>query len=115
VEDHESLKTGTVISELSDAVKDKVNNLLSYGVVTTGVVIGGILLSRDELLGVIQLSVGSGTDLINHTRLKIEVHGTWHVLSSTSLGEEGVEGVIATTNGLVGRHLTIGLDSWKSK
>ena len=115
VEDHESLKTGTVISELSDAVKDKVNNLLSDGVVTTGVVIGGILLSRDELLGVIQLSVGSGTDLINHTRLKIEVHGTWHVLSSTSLGEEGVEGVIATTNGLVGRHLTIGLDSWKSK
>jgi hypothetical protein len=33
------------------------------------------------------------------------------MLSSTSLGEKGVEGVITTANGLVGRHLTIGLDT----
>jgi hypothetical protein len=33
------------------------------------------------------------------------------VLASTSLGEEGVEGVIATTDGLVGGHLTVGLNS----
>jgi hypothetical protein len=33
------------------------------------------------------------------------------VLASTSLREEGVEGVITTTNSLVGRHLTIRLDT----
>jgi hypothetical protein len=58
VEDHESLKTGTVVGQLSHAVKHKVNNLLADGVVTTGIVIGSILLAGDQLLGVVQLSVG---------------------------------------------------------
>merc|ERR1719343_1606029 len=42
VEDEESLESGTVVGKLSDAVQDRVNNLLSNGVVTTGVVVGGI-------------------------------------------------------------------------
>jgi hypothetical protein len=33
------------------------------------------------------------------------------VLASTSLREEGVERVIATTDGLVGGHLAVGLDA----
>jgi hypothetical protein len=33
------------------------------------------------------------------------------VLASTSLGEEGVESIIATTDGLVGGHLAIRLDT----
>ena len=33
-----------------------------------------------------------------------------NVFSSSSLGEEGVERVIAGTNGLVRRHLAVGLD-----
>jgi hypothetical protein len=33
------------------------------------------------------------------------------VLSGTGLGEEGVEGIITTTDGFVGWHLTIWLDS----
>jgi len=33
------------------------------------------------------------------------------VLASTSLGEEGVEGIVATANGLVGGHLTVRLDT----
>jgi len=33
------------------------------------------------------------------------------MLASTSLGEEGVERIITTTNGLVGWHLTIRLDA----
>jgi len=111
VEDEETLKSGTVISELSDAVKDKVDNLLTDGVVTTGVVVGGIFLSRDELLRVVELSVGSGSDFIKRSRLKIDEDGARYVLSSTGLGEEGVEGVITTTDSLVGGHLSIRLDS----
>ena len=64
MKDEESLETSALISQLPDAVQDQVNNLLSDGVVTTGVVVGGILLASDELLGVEQLAVGASADLI---------------------------------------------------
>jgi hypothetical protein len=74
-------------------------------------VVGGILLSGDQLLGVEQLPVCAGTDLIDHGGLQIQEDGTGHVLASTGLREEGVEGIITSSNGLVGGHLTIGLDA----
>ena len=58
-----------------------------------------------------ELSVGSGSNLIDNGWLKIEEDGSWDVLSGTSLGEEGVEGIVTTTDGFVGWHLTIWLDS----
>ena len=78
---------------------------------TTGVVVSGILLSCDQLLGVEQLSVGSGTDLIDNGGLEIEEDGSRYVLSSSSLREEGVESIITISDGLVRRHLTIRLDA----
>jgi hypothetical protein len=111
VEDHESLETSAVVSQLADSVKDKVNNLLSNGVVSTGIVVGSVFLARDDLLGVVQLSVGSSSDLIAHTGLKIDVNSTGNVLASTSLGEKGVERIVTSTYGLIRGHLTIGLDS----
>jgi hypothetical protein len=111
VEDHEALKTSAVVGQLADAVKDQVHNLLTDGVVTTGVVVGSVLLAGDQLLGVVKLTVGTGADLVTHSRLQIDHHATGHVLASTSLREKGVEGVVTATDGLVRRHLTIGLDS----
>ena len=111
VEDEEALETSALIGELSDSVEAEVNNLLTDGVVTTGEVVGGILLSGDELLGVEELSVGTGTDLIDDGWLEIEEDRAGNVLASTSLGEEGVESIIATTDGLVGWHLTVWLDT----
>ena len=58
-----------------------------------------------------QLSVGSGSNFINDGWLKIKEDGSWDMLTSTSLGEEGVESIITTTDGFVGWHLTIWLDS----
>ena len=69
VEDKESLESSTLVSKLSDSVQAEIDDLLSDGVVTSGVVVSGILLSCDQLLRVEQLSVGSGTDLINNSRL----------------------------------------------
>ena len=40
----------------------------------------------------------------------VDENSTGHVLARTSLGEEGVEGVVTTSNGLVTGHLTIGLN-----
>ena len=107
----EALKTCAVVSKLADAVKNQVHNFLADGVVTTGVVVGSIFLACDQLLGVVQLTVGASADLVDHRRFQVDVHGTRHVLASTSLGEEGVESIVATTDGLVGRHLAVRLDT----
>jgi len=111
VEDEETLETSALIGELSDSVEAEIDDLTSDGVVTSGEVVGGILLSGDELLGVEELSVGSGSHLIDNGGLEIEEDSAGDVLAGTSLGEEGVESIVATTDGLVGRHLTVWLDT----
>ena len=111
VEDEESLETSALIGELSDSVEAEVNNLLTDGVVTTGEVVGGILLTGDKLLWVEELSVGAGSDLIDDGRLEIEEDSAGDVLASTGLREEGVESIITSSNSLIGRHLTIRLDT----
>jgi len=111
VVDKETLKTSAVVGELSDSVQDEVDNFLTNGVVTTGVVIGGVFLSGDELFWMVQLSVGSSSDLIDDSWFQIDVDTSWDVLAGTSLREEGVEGVVSSTDGLVRRHLTVRLDS----
>ena len=111
VEDEEALETSALVSELADAVEAEVNDLLTDGVVTTGEVVGGILLTGDELLGVEELTVGASADLIDDGGLEIEEDSAGNVLASTSLGEEGVESIVATTDGLIGGHLTVRLDA----
>ena len=78
---------------------------------STGVVIGGIFLTGDDLLRVVKLSVGTRSDFIADGWLKIDVDGSWDVLSGTSFREKGVEGIVSTSDSLVGWHLTIRLDS----
>jgi hypothetical protein len=111
VEDQETLETGAVVSQFTDTVEGEVDNFLTNGVVTTGVVVGSIFFTRDQLFGVEELSVGTGADFIDDSRLEIEEDTTGDVFASTSLGEKGVEGIVTTANGFVRRHLTIGLDT----
>jgi len=111
VEDQESLESSALIGKLSDSVEAEIDDFLSDGVMASSEVVSGIFLSGDELFGMEQLSVGSGPDFIDNGGLEIEENGSWDVLSGTSLREEGVEGIISSSNGLVRGHLTIGLDS----
>jgi len=111
VEDEESLESSTLVSQFPDSVQNKINDLLSDGVVTSGVVVSGILLASDQLFRVEELSVSSSSDLIDDGGLQINKHSPGDVLSSSSLAEEGVEGVISTSDGLVRGHLTVGLDT----
>jgi hypothetical protein len=111
MEDHEALETSAVISQLADAVQHEVDDLLANGVVTAGIVVSGVLLARDDLLRVVQLSVGAGAHFIADTWLEVDQHSTRDVLASSSLREEGVERVIATADGLVRRHLSVRLDT----
>lgn len=111
VEDEEALEACTVVCELADSVEAEVDNFLADGVVTSGKVVGGIFLARDELLWVEELAVGTSADLINDGWLEIDKDATWDMLAGTSLREEGVEGIVTTTDGLVRWHLAIWLDA----
>ena len=111
VENEETLETSTLVSKLSDSVETEIDDFFTNGVVTSGEVVSGIFFTRDELLWVEELSVGTSSDLIDDGWLEIEEDASWDVLSSTSLGEEGVEGIITTTDGLVRWHLSIRLDA----
>jgi len=64
VEDQESLKSSTLVSQLPETIEHQVNNFFPNCVVTTGVVVGSILLASDELLGVEQLAIGTSSNLI---------------------------------------------------
>ncbi|BAT13425.1 Os11g0247350, partial [Oryza sativa Japonica Group] len=66
VEHKEALETSAVVGKLPDAVKAQINNLLANCVVTTGKVVGCILLATDELLRVEELAVVTSPHLINH-------------------------------------------------
>jgi hypothetical protein len=101
VEDHKALENRAVVRELADAIQHEVENLFADGVVTTGVVIGSILLAGDELLRMVQLAVSASTNLVTDTRLKVDEDGTGNVFSRTSLGEKVVKGVVTATDSLV--------------
>jgi len=109
--DEEALETSAVVGKLADPVKDKVDNLLSNGVVATGEVVGGILLAGDQLLRVEELAVGAGADLVNDGGLEVNKDSTRNVLAGTSLREEGAEGIVSSSNGLIRGHLAIRLNA----
>merc|ERR1712156_246533 len=109
MEQKESLKSSAGVRKLPNPVENQVDNLLSDGVVSPGVVVSGVLLSVDELFGMVQLTVGSASGLIDDSRLQINEDSSWDVLASSSLREEGLEGVVP--EGLVGGHMAIGLDA----
>merc|ERR1740130_1721509 len=94
-----------------DAVEDQIDNFLSNGVVSASKVIGGIFFASDQLLWMEQLTVGAGARFINHSWLEVNHDATGHMLASACLTEEGVEGIITTTDGFVTWHLSIRLDS----
>ena len=48
-----------------------------------------------------KLSVGSSSDFIDDSGFEVEEDATRDVLSGSGFGEEGVEGIITTSNGLV--------------
>jgi hypothetical protein len=79
--------------------------------VSSGEVVSSIFFSGDKLLWVEELSVSSGSDLINDGWFQIEEDGSWYVFSGSGLGEESVEGIITTTDSFIRWHLSVWLNS----
>merc|ERR1719183_321679 len=109
--DHEALKARTVIGELPDAIEHQVYDLLADCIVPASEIIRSILLSRDQLLGMKELAICSGTDFVDNSGLEVDHHAAGDVLAGAGLTEEGVEGIVSTTDGLVRWHLSIWLDT----
>ena len=100
-----------MIGQFSDTVEDEVDDFFTNGVVTSGEVVSSILFTRDKLLWVEELSVGTSSDLIDNGWLEIEEDASWDVLTGTSLGEEGVESIVTASDGVVRGHLAIRLNT----
>lgn len=58
------MTTSKVPYQFSDSVQDRVNDLFADGVMSTGVVVGCIFLSRDQLFRVKELTVRSCAHLV---------------------------------------------------
>jgi len=58
-----------------------------------------------------KLSVGSGSDFINDGGFQVQKDGSGDVFSGTSFREKGVEGIVSSSDGFIGWHLSIRLDS----
>jgi len=80
------------------------------GVMTTSVVVGGVLLSGDQLVRMKELSVSAEPDFVDDRRFEVDENGTRDVLAGSRFREEGVERVVANADGLVGGHLAVRLD-----
>jgi len=78
---------------------------------SSGEVIGGIFFTGDQLFWVEQLSVGTGSNFIDDGWFQIEENASWYVFSSSSFGEESVEGIITTSDCFVRWHLSVWLNT----
>jgi len=64
VEDEEALKTSAGLRHSAESIKGLVDVFPTYGIVTSGIIVGSILLAGYELVGMIQLSVGAGPNFV---------------------------------------------------
>jgi hypothetical protein len=111
VEDEESLETGALVSEFSGSVENQIDQFFADSIVTSSVVVSGILFTSDKLFWVEKLSVSTSSDLIDNSWLQINENSPWYVFTGTSFREKGVERIVAASDGFVAWHLTVWLDT----
>lgn len=70
-----------------------------------------ILLSGNDLLGVVELTVGAGADLVADGGLEIDVDGTGDVTALTGLGEEGGARIVSGFDAALAGHAAGGVDA----
>lgn len=95
----------------SNSVNDIVDHLLSNGVVTTGVVVGGILLTTDQQLRVEKVAVFTSSDLVDRRGVEIDEQRSRNMLAAAGLSEEGLERTGVTNIGSIGVRSTVGAEA----
>jgi len=87
VGDLETLKAVAALSLAADDVKDLVDKLSSFGVVTLGPVVAGTGLAKDEVVGAKKLAEGTGADGIHGAGLQVDEDGARDILVAGSFVE----------------------------
>ena len=109
MEKQKSLKSRTLVSQFPDSVQNQIHDLLANGVVAPGVVVGGVLLAIDQLLGMVELTVGTNSGLVNDSGLQVNKDSSWNMFSTAGFGEESLEGVVSKS--LIRGHTSVRLDT----
>ena len=87
----EALEARAVVGQLAAAVEHEVDDLLADGVVAARVVVGRVLLARDELLRVVEVAVRARADLVHARRLEVDHQAARHELARARLREEAAQ------------------------
>jgi hypothetical protein len=91
VEDQETLQGRAVVCDATNFVQDIINQLFANGVVTSSVVVCGILLATNQEFGVEELSVWTGSNFVDWGGVEIDENGTRNMFVVAGLGEEGLK------------------------
>lgn len=78
---------------------------------TTGVVVGGILLTTDQQLRVEKVAVFASSDLVDRRGVEIDEQRSRNMLAAAGLGEEGLERTGVTNIGSIGVRSTVGTEA----
>lgn len=81
VENEEALQPRAVVRNSSQLVKDLIDKLLAYSVVTSCVVVGCIFFTGDHLIWVEETSVWPSSDFVDNIRFEIAVDGSWDIFA----------------------------------
>jgi hypothetical protein len=84
VGDLEPLERVTVLGLASHDIKNRINKLSTFGVVSLGPVVAGTRLTKNEVVGAEEVAVGATADSVHDTRLQINENSSGNVLAVTS-------------------------------
>lgn len=112
MEDEEPLQAFTVVRQSPDSLQNGIDQFLADGVVTSGVVVGGVFLAGNHVFRVEKRSVFTVPDFINDIGLQIDVEGSGNVFASSGFREEGRETIVSGSSGVF--ETTVGLGGYWS-
>lgn len=85
VERDNTLQAITILSLLTNNIKNGINQLSSFGIMTFRPIISGAGLTKNEIIRAKDLTVGTGSDTIHGTRFKIHENSPGNVSTARSL------------------------------
>ena len=84
-------------------------------IVASSEVVSSILFAGNELLGMEELAIGPGPDLIDHGGLQIDEYGPRHMLPRACLAKEGVERIVCYAHRSITAEINFKLNIKKKK
>lgn len=111
MEDEEPLQASTALCQQTGPIQNKIDDLLPNRVMSPGVIVGSVLFASDHLLGVEQMSIDAGPDLVYDGWLEIDEDRSRDILLVARVAEERAEGIVSGVWSGVFGHSSVRLDA----